>query len=47
MLRVLTDVFPPHIKPVRDGWYLTQPYPTFPVVLTWWELGSWHSANGK
>ena len=23
MLRVLTPVFPPHIKPVRDGWYLT------------------------
>ena len=51
MMRVLSDIYPPEIKPVRDGAYL----------LVWWDGGDgryememaqwdghrWHSADGS
>lgn len=50
-LRILTDIYPPHIEPVRDGTYL---------IVTWenswgavemesavWDGHRWHSADGS
>lgn len=46
MLRVLTDVYPPHIKPVRDGWYLTGVYLEYGMVLREFRHGSWRYSDG-
>jgi hypothetical protein len=37
-LKVLTPIYPPHIKPVRDGWYLTRHFGG-PLV---WALVEWN-----
>lgn len=41
-LQVLTPIFPPEVKPVRDGWYLTR---HFGGSLVWalveWNEFSW------
>jgi hypothetical protein len=34
-LQVLTPIFPPHIKPVRDGWYLI-------AGGSGWRLAQWN-----
>lgn len=45
MMRVLTDVFPPHIKPVRDGWYLTLEEDGRPWLREF-RQGLWRYADG-
>lgn len=46
MMRVLSNVYPPEIKPVRDGWYLTLLPHGFTWIMDEWRVGKWHSANG-
>ncbi len=46
MLNVLSPVFPPHIKPVRDGWYLTGVYLEYGLVLREYRHGSWRYPDG-
>jgi len=46
MMKVLSDIYPPEIKPVRDGWYLTQDAHIYmpgenPWVLREHRLGLW------
>ena len=40
-LHILTDIYPPEIKPVREGWYLTR----MDVIYQWmtleWRDGCW------
>lgn len=51
MMRVLSDVFPPEIKPVRDGWYLTAPMNQGTVSEIWslryWDGRDWTSSRGE
>lgn len=51
MMRVLSDVFPPEIKPVRDGWYLTAPMNQGTVSEIWslryWDGRDWTSSWGE
>ena len=50
-LRILTDIYPPHIKPVRDGWYLTAPPDNKGIVKLWslryWDGRDWCTAWGE
>lgn len=46
MMRVLSEIYPPHIKPVRDGWYLTRDAHIYmpgenPWILREYRLGLW------
>ena len=43
-LQVLTPIYPPHIKPVRDGWYLTEVPGTLMWQLRWWG-GRWYASD--
>lgn len=44
----LTEVYPPEIKPVHDGDYLTHPHPgaLFPSLMRWRNGTGWHFGNG-
>ena len=39
MMRVLSPIYPPQIKPVRDGWYLCDWYGTWTLRL--FQRGEW------
>lgn len=46
MMRVLSDIYPPEIKPVREGWYLTRDAHIYmpgenPWILREYRLGLW------
>ena len=43
MMRVLSDVFPPEIKPVRDGWYLTRIVGGEYWLLVAFRAGDWRN----
>ena len=49
-LQVLTDIYPPHTKPVRDGWYLTSLMDSDTASKNWllrfWDGRDWCSPRG-
>ncbi len=45
MLKVLTPIFPPEIKPVRDGWYLFLSPTSALYLLREFRDGSWRWAD--
>ena len=49
MLKLYSDIYPPDIKPVRDGWYLAREpnslYPD-PYFLRWFTNNKWHHLSG-
>ena len=51
MMRVLSDIYPPEIKPVRDGWYLSSPTDKKQVSPFWslryWNGEDWCTAWGE
>lgn len=46
MLRVLSDIYPPHIKPVRDGWYLFRVCGLVSFSLREFSGGAWLYSDG-
>lgn len=51
-MQILTDIYPPEIKPVRDGWYLAAPAflrpepPSIGFFSTWrFSDGAWRLPN--
>ena len=47
MMRVLSDVYPSDVKPVRDGWYLTRLYSLDVLRMTYWDGSAWIRPDGR
>lgn len=45
MLRVLSETYPPHIKPVRDGWYLVRARSALLFGMREFRDGAWRWAD--
>jgi hypothetical protein len=50
-LKLYSDIYPPDIKPVRDGWYLTsvkEGWCTVDLgVFMWWGRGNWRLVDAE
>ena len=48
-MRILTDWYPPEIKPVRDGFYLTRPMSMLweEGEILYWRKGEWKWCDGE
>jgi hypothetical protein len=47
-LKLYSDIYPPEIKPVRDGWYLGMRSPNLTWSLyEWWQGRWWFAEVGR